>query len=66
MCFSRPSAPPPPPPVNLGTAPQIPNIVSPVTTQAGPRIPKEAPAENPLLMRRGKRGLVIPMTKQEA
>jgi hypothetical protein len=41
----------------------IPNIVSPGITQAGPRAPKEAPMENPLLMRRGKRGLVIPTEK---
>jgi hypothetical protein len=66
MCFSRPSAPPPPPPITLPKAPQIPNIVAPLMTQAGPKAPRETPAENPLLMRRGKRGLVIPLASEKA
>jgi hypothetical protein len=64
MCFSRPAPPPPTPqPIMLPQAPSMPNIVSKTVMQAGPKTPRAqgTPTENPLLMRRGKRSLVIPM-----
>lgn len=64
MCFSAPkiTAPPPPAPVTLPPAPSMANTVSPAMTQAAPAMPKEAPGANPMLRRRGKRALIIPMT----
>lgn len=69
MCFSRPAPPPPPPaPVVLPQAPQMPNVVSKTVMQAGPKAarPMVTPGENPLLVRRGKRSLVIPMNQPGA
>lgn len=60
MCFSAPkiTAPPPPAPVTLPPAPSMANVVSPSMTQAAPA----SPGPNPMLRRRGKRALTIPMT----
>jgi len=61
MCTSRAYAPPPPPAINMPTT-QLPNIVAPTLTQAAPATPKEAPAASTTIARKGKRGLVIPLT----
>lgn len=60
MCRA-PSIPPPPPPVVLEQAPQMANMVADQSLQAGPKTPKDVPAGDPTLARRGKRGLVIPL-----